>query len=88
MFEIIGKKIPSQDVVSFCTEHNIAKGSYYYWLKKFREQSGSPADVDGFTRIQLQQSPGTPLLSVQLPSGHVINAFHPEAFSFIASLLR
>jgi hypothetical protein len=88
MFEIIGNKIPSQDVGSFCTEHKIAKASYYYWLKKFREQSGSPADGDGFTRIHLPQSPGTPLLSVQLTSGHVINAFHPEAFQFIASLLR
>ena len=87
MFEIIGKKIPSQDIVSFCAEHNIAKGSYYYWLKKFREQSDSPADSDGFTRVYLQQPHGTPLLSLQLPSGHVVDAFHPEAFQFIASLL-
>jgi hypothetical protein len=88
MFEIIGNKISSQDVGSFCKEHKIAKASYYYWLKKFREHSGSPADGHGFARVHVQQSDGTPLLSLQLPSGHVINAFHPEAFQFIASLLR
>lgn len=88
MFEIIAKKISSQDVGSFCNEHNIAKGSYYYWLKKFREQPGVPFDGDSFTRVHLQQPHDTPLLSLQLPSGHVINAFHPEAFQFIASLLR
>ena len=88
MFEIIGKKIPSQDVGSFCTEHKIAKGSYYYWVKKFREQQDSLADGHGFTRVNVQQSDGTPLLSLQLPSGHVVNAYHPEAFQFIASLLR
>jgi hypothetical protein len=88
MFDIIGKKNPSQDVESFCTEHNIGKPSYYYWLKKYRDQSGSVSEVNSFTRVHVHQPDGMPLLSLQLPSGHVINAFHSEAFQFIASLLR
>jgi len=88
MFEIIGKKSPSQDVNSFCAEHNIAKASYYYWLKKFRDQSSPVSDVGSFAMVHLQAPHDTPLFSLQLPSGHVINAFHPDAFQFISSLLR
>jgi hypothetical protein len=87
MFEIIGKKSPSQDVASFCAENNIAKASYYYWLKKYRDQNVAVSDGNGFTPIALIPSNGALLLSLQLPSGHVINVFHCEAFSFIESLL-
>lgn len=86
MFSIIKKKSSSQDVTSFCKEYNIAKASYYYWLKKFHDQPKDLAKI-GFLPLSVLPSPGVPLFSVQLPAGAVINVFNPEAFSFIESLI-
>ena len=38
MFALIEQKSQSNDVASFCKEHGIGAGTYYYWLKKYREQ--------------------------------------------------
>ena len=86
MFNIIRKKSPSQDVSSFCKESGIAKASYYYWLKKFRDQP-KKSKATGFVSVSVSPSSGVPLLSVHLPGGAVINVFDPEAFSFIESII-
>ena len=86
MFSIIRKKSSSQDVSSFCKENGFAKASYYYWLKKFRDQSEKP-DAAGFVPVSVSPPAGILLLSVQLPGGAVINVFDRGAFSFIESII-
>ncbi len=86
MFDIIRKKSSSQDVSSFCKENGIAKASYYYWLKKFREQPQESKKV-GFVPVSVLPATGVPLISVQLQGGIVINVFDPEAFSFIELII-
>lgn len=86
MFNIIEKKSSSQDVATFCKENNIAKASYYYWLKKFRDHHEA-SSKSGFVPVSVLPSTGVPLISVQLPGGAVINVFNREGFSFIESLI-
>ncbi len=87
MFEIIKQKSTSQDVSSFCRDHNIAKASYYYWLKKFRDRATSENDV-GFMPINISGSSGSPLASVQLNTGVLITIYHQDAFSFVQNILQ
>lgn len=85
MFALLQNKSSSQDVTSFCTENNIAKASYYYWMRKMKE--GRKASVkQRFVPVTLLPQ-NAPLISLQLPGGIVINVFDREAFPFIESLL-
>jgi hypothetical protein len=86
MFDLIGKKSSSQDVSSFCRENSIAKASYYYWLKKLRDQPQKDNKA-GFVPLSILPAMSGPLIAVQLPSGAVIHVFHREAFSFIESII-
>ena len=85
MFALIQKKSSSQDVTSFCTENNIAKANYYYWLKKMKDRQKAGAKQRFLPVTLLPQN--VPLISLQLPGGIVINVIDRESFSFIESLL-
>ncbi|HTE25731.1 IS66 family insertion sequence element accessory protein TnpA [Flavitalea sp.] len=74
------------DVSSFCKENGIAKASYYYWLKKFRDQP-QKSKKTGFVSVSVLPSAAIPLISVQLQGGTVINVFDRGAFSFIESII-
>ena len=89
MFSLLASKDPSQDVGSFCTEHGLAKANYYYWFKKYKVQNNAVVEkTNRFVPIDVNAKMDTPLVSLELASGHVVHAFHPDAFSFLATLLK
>ena len=86
MFGLINQKQSDERVDDFCKSHDIKVATYYYWLKKYRlQQMDSQAKT--FIPIQVSSPQGAALASVQLPGGATITVYHPEAFSFIRTLL-
>jgi hypothetical protein len=44
-------------------------------------------EAAGFGAVEIAGPLGNPVATVQLPGGALITLFHPEAFSYIQSLL-
>jgi hypothetical protein len=86
MFALIEQKSPSQDVASFCKEHSIGAATYYYWLKKYREQQVEEQGLP-FACIEVSGATGPVVATVQLRGGSLITLYHPEAFAYIQPLL-
>ena len=86
MFTLITQKPSDERVEDFCKSHAIKVATYYYWLKKYKRQQRDPEGL-AFLPIQVFSSQGAALASVQLTGGTIITVYHPEAFSFIRTLL-
>ncbi|MGL6266711.1 MAG: hypothetical protein ACRC2O_02255, partial [Chitinophagaceae bacterium] len=39
MFDLIGQKQTSQRTKDFCVSNGISEASYYYWLKKYKQDT-------------------------------------------------
>ena len=85
MFTLIKQKQPNQSVQDFCTSNNIGAACYYYWQKKFRQQSN--AVEPAFIPIHVSTPQGSALATIELQSGVVITVYQAEVFSFIQPLL-
>jgi hypothetical protein len=86
MFALVGSRESDQSVSNFCHEQGIKEASFYYWQKKYRELNPDEQPV-GFAAVELTGQAGNPVATVQLTGGALITLFHPEAFSYIQSLL-
>ncbi|MDP4214524.1 MAG: helix-turn-helix domain-containing protein [Bacteroidota bacterium] len=87
MFTLVEQKKADESVRDFCAANNIGEASYYYWQKKFRTGSDTTGSAT-FIPIQVSAAAvGSALATIQLPSGSLITVYHPEAFSYIQSLL-
>ena len=85
MFALVASRDSEQSVSSFCQDQGIKEASFYYWQKKYREMNPGEESV-GFATVEIEPL-GNPVATVQLPGGALITLFHPEAFSYIQSLL-
>jgi transposase-like protein len=86
MFALINEKQPDERVDDFCKRHDIKVATYYYWVKKYRQQQ-MDTEAKTFIPIQVSTPQGAALASVQLPGGAILTVYHSEAFSFIRTLL-
>jgi hypothetical protein len=87
MFALIEAKQPDQNVGEFCKANGISEASYYYWLKKYRQQNAEVSQ--GFVPIQVSGSNSTTILaSIQLPGGALIHIYSPEVLPHIHCLLQ
>jgi hypothetical protein len=85
MLALINQKPADKKVRDYCKENEISEAVYFYWRNKINKKHQSPA-VSSFIPIQVTNSSGGALASIQLPGGAVINVFSPEVFSFIHAL--
>ena len=86
MFALIRQKQSDERVGDFCKSHGIKVATYYYWLRKYKLLEIA-SEAPSFIPIQVSSAQGSALASVQLTSGAIITVYHPEAFSFIRTLL-
>jgi hypothetical protein len=86
MFALVASRDSEQSVSSFCQDQGIREASFYYWQKKYREIN-TDEEPAGFPAVEIAGPLGNPVATVQLPGGALITLFHPEAFSYIQSLL-
>jgi len=56
MFSLISEQAASeQSVKSFCIQHGIRPGSWFYWQKKYQQRNVEPnIDNDSFTLLQVR----------------------------------
>lgn len=87
MFTLVEQKRSDQSVKDFCAANDIGEASYYYWQKKSRMKNDTTGSAT-FIPIHVSAAAvGSALATIQLPTGSLITVYHPEAFSYIQSLL-
>lgn len=86
MFSLIEGKPAELDVASYCASSSISIAAYYYWRRKYRQQTSRLAP-SGFIPLQLSQAGADALASVVLPGGAVIHVYHPEVMAYLQPLV-
>jgi hypothetical protein len=59
MFSLISEQEASgRSVKSFCSQHNIPSGNWFYWQKKYQQRQNTPQKSESsFTLLQLTPTP-------------------------------
>jgi hypothetical protein len=61
---------------AFAASQGISRFSFYYWCKKFGQDSIPAGQESGFTRVAVcEQDPSSPAVRIAYPNGVVVELF-------------
>ena len=82
MFDLIRQKPQEQSTKDFCAANGIGEASYYYWLKKYKQNDNPPRQ--SFVPVQIGSSSSALVVaSIQMPGGAIISVYDVQVLSFM-----
>jgi hypothetical protein len=81
MFDLVRQKPQQQSTKDFCAANGTSEATYYYWLKKYR-QNTAPLK-QSFLPVQISSPSAVVVASIQMPGGAIISVYDVQVLSFM-----